>query len=77
MYYNAHFGQGVGVIHYNCLDCSGTKYRLEDCGGNNQSTSNHNYDWSVTCKNGKHFHFFNVTIIGRDTVLKLKEHQCR
>ena len=56
-YYYAYFGRGVGAIHYNCLDCSGTEYRLEDCGSNTQSTSNHNYDWSVTCKNGEHFYF--------------------
>ena len=51
-YPNAKFGVGNGPIHMNFLDCSGTEYKLTDC-GYQRSTYDHGDDWSVTCKNGK------------------------
>ena len=46
------FGEGSGPIHMSFLDCSGTEYKLLDCGFEN-STDQHDEDWSITCNNGK------------------------
>ena len=51
--YGAVFGVGSGPIHMNYLICNGTEYKLVDCGYQN-STYQHNEDWSVTCKNGNY-----------------------
>ena len=53
-HYRAHFGEGLGTIHINCLDCSGTEYRLVECPSLTEPWF-HNEDWSVTCNNGKEF----------------------
>ena len=50
--YSAAFGVGSGPIHMNNLGCSGTEYKLVDC-YYEDSTYNHDEDWSVICKNGK------------------------
>ena len=47
----ASFGEGSGPIHMSFLDCTGTEYKLLDCGYEN-STDRHNEDWSITCNNG-------------------------
>ena len=48
------FGEGSGPIHMSYLHCSGTEYKLVDCYYENSTYQQHNEDWSVTCKNGKH-----------------------
>ena len=47
-------------LEMNYLGCSGTEYKLLECSYEN-STYQHNEDWSVTCKNGN---LLNMTIGG-------------
>ena len=46
------FGQGFGATQVRCLRCSGTEYRLADCGSYMGSRQYYDRDWGVTCKNG-------------------------
>ena len=62
-YSHAVFGQGSGPTHITQLSCTGTEYKLVDCGYLNSNFS-HDQDWSVECRNG-------ISVQPQSSIIKL------
>ena len=49
---SSYFGYGTGPMHISSISCTGSEYRLLNC-GYSSGTSDHSRDWGVSCKNSK------------------------